>query len=320
MGVYAALFRGINEVPVEKQRESDAGGVVDFGVIQPGDWRLELAYSNDGTTWNQRHFLNVALGGPIEKTIICPEAIRIQPVEIQVQWPPNLAKRGLMAMANLVYVGTNLQPEFRWNSQFSNQDQFKTIHVFLLNGDARQITDLDSPGILWTLDSLIPFDASSSRKHEKPPENPGRVFVSYDLEHSGKAMERAELIEGHYRLVELEILRPAPISNPTQSARSFEVLARTSEFLRPIHQPPVIPANHADLQKEISNLPHTLTRGLTLQRNLLGQNPQEMIVAPGQPNIWQIKIPPELAEAAEKALKSGTEEPPKPSEEPGQKK
>ena len=50
-------------------RRSDATGLADFGVVQPGDWEFSI----QAGLWNATGGLNAVPGTPVVKEIVCPE-------------------------------------------------------------------------------------------------------------------------------------------------------------------------------------------------------------------------------------------------------
>ena len=79
VGFQATLGRGTGgwNKPEAIQRDSDANGMVDFGVVQPGDWEFRISRRLEhGSSWHASGKLNVGLGNKIEKAIICPRICR----------------------------------------------------------------------------------------------------------------------------------------------------------------------------------------------------------------------------------------------------
>lgn len=308
--VSAELKHGVNAPAPERFRESDSQGLVDFGVVQPGDWKITVVYSAEGQLWRLEKVLNIPLGGPIEKTIVCPKSPRELPVEVRVQWPPKLAGRGFLVLANFAYEGSNLQADFDWShTEFQDQNRYQFIQKLLVNANGRPTNVPQFNDILWTLDSLLPFNASSSRNRAKAAqERPGRVFTTIlDLDEHKQA-EHVEFLQGRYRLTELEVLRPSDRLKSTRLDGSFEVLARTATFMSAIHQFPDYPNDREHLVNMKAKTFGMSTRGLTLHRNILDRKPHHFVASPNQPNVWTIDLPPELVEVALDALKRDGED------------
>ena len=78
-------------------RESDSAGLVDFGVVHPGDWNFELSGSWDEQhVWMCQGSLNILPGTKVVRTIVCPGPQTAQcEVKLRVQWPADLAAKDL---------------------------------------------------------------------------------------------------------------------------------------------------------------------------------------------------------------------------------
>ena len=68
--------------------------MVDFGVVQPGDWEFTLTAKPETAPWYATGTLNVLPGTTIEKNIICPEeqTVRFRSLRVARQrrvptWP-----------------------------------------------------------------------------------------------------------------------------------------------------------------------------------------------------------------------------------------
>jgi len=302
--VHAELRRGYSSVGPDRQRKSDSRGVVDFGVVQPGDWKVNLVHSANGVMWRLEHLITISLGGPIEKIIIFPNPPSRLSVKVRVEWPRELAGQGLAAVAKYSYQGTTLQPDLNWMPGIlAKHAEIKFFHTFFIHADGRT-TNLQSPGRLWTLDSLTPFDASPSRRDDVASHKNGRVFTSLGDVDLGKAAQPAVFLEGRYRLSEFEVLRPSPLLKSSRLGDTFEVLARTSSHLSSIRQLPKIPVDSEELDKMIVTSSQVFTRGLNVHDDLLDRNLQSVVVSADEANEWTIKFPPELIAATLDALKA----------------
>ncbi len=97
-------------------RESDAGGLVDFGVVHPGDWQFLLSRSEgDQCTWKCSGNLNVLPGTSVAKTIVCPNPLPVQSsVKLRVEWPADLAANDLRMAVTFIQAPTTFQPALNW--------------------------------------------------------------------------------------------------------------------------------------------------------------------------------------------------------------
>jgi len=101
------------------RRESDSNGVVDFGVVHPGDWEFQLSKSWDNEhKWKCEGSINVLPGTKLLKPIVCPkpapERVHRQ-VQLRVQWPADLADKDLQVLATFEQAPTTLQPPLKWS-------------------------------------------------------------------------------------------------------------------------------------------------------------------------------------------------------------
>jgi hypothetical protein len=119
VGFQAALGRGSggSNKPEAIQRVSDANGMIDFGVVQPGDWEFRLTRPSRGAiSWRTIGTLNVLPGTKIERAIVCPDVTAGPiPVNIHLNWPADLAEEQLCVIASLTHQGFTYQPMIHWN-------------------------------------------------------------------------------------------------------------------------------------------------------------------------------------------------------------
>ena len=97
------------------QRESDDRGMVDFGVVQPGDMEFQLSRVTGHTQWQATGTLNVLPGTTIEKIIVCPRLDEENaPVILHVDLPPDLKDKKLAILAEFRHDGYTFQPPIHW--------------------------------------------------------------------------------------------------------------------------------------------------------------------------------------------------------------
>ena len=135
MGVEARLGRGSQGADKEDaiQRESDAQGLIDFGVVQPGDWSFLLRRAaKDGGSWHLTGILSATPGTSIQRSFVCPRADEpMAPVSIHIDWPPDLANKGLALVARLRHEGFTYQPLRHWSEvhDYDSEDTTGVFHV-----------------------------------------------------------------------------------------------------------------------------------------------------------------------------------------------
>lgn len=99
------------------RRESDSAGLVDCGVVQPGDWEFEISVRYDEEhTWKCTGTLNVVPGTKVLKRIVCPQPPPSPPypVKLRVQWPPDLVGKNLCVEATFDEKPIEFQPSLKW--------------------------------------------------------------------------------------------------------------------------------------------------------------------------------------------------------------
>ena len=94
----AGLFEG------GMRRESDSAGLVDFGVVHPGDWNFELSRSWDEQhVWMSQGSFDILPGTKVVRTIVCPGPQTAQcEVKLRVQCPADLAAKDLRVQTTFV--------------------------------------------------------------------------------------------------------------------------------------------------------------------------------------------------------------------------
>ncbi len=122
-------------------RITDAQGVADFGMLQPGAYKFEIEnptravpiagsepfkrVARDNSIATQRWRsgfspatgeFNVALGSEVRKSIVCPKSPpqRVD-VVIKCDWPADLEKERLVLYAPFSFRGRTLEPGMRWS-------------------------------------------------------------------------------------------------------------------------------------------------------------------------------------------------------------
>ncbi|MGO9924275.1 MAG: hypothetical protein ACLQIB_57490 [Isosphaeraceae bacterium] len=98
------------------QRVSDENGLVDFGVVQPGDWQFDLVRRWKGPNlWRAHDSLNVLPGVKIVRSIICPKAPPdTGQVALNVAWPADLAAKKYLVEASFTHAGATYQAPLHW--------------------------------------------------------------------------------------------------------------------------------------------------------------------------------------------------------------
>jgi hypothetical protein len=153
VGFHASLGRGNQGANKEGaiHRESDDKGLIDCGVVQPGDWEFSL----NSDSWISRGTLNVLPGTTIAKTIVCPRiSDQKVPISVQIDWPPDLVERGLAIVTSFQHGGYTFQPPLHW--QLSDNYPGGRISFFCGPG-SKNIVGIVQDGLtLWRLPAPAP--------------------------------------------------------------------------------------------------------------------------------------------------------------------
>jgi hypothetical protein len=93
-------------------RTSDATGLTDFGVVQPGDWEFSIVAG----IWKANGGLNAVPGTSISKEIVCPKMPPDRAeIRVRVNWPGPLADKHIVAVALFKPKVVTYQPPLVWS-------------------------------------------------------------------------------------------------------------------------------------------------------------------------------------------------------------
>ncbi len=97
-------------------RTSDTSGTVDFGAVQPGDYRFMISKSWDSGYFQTQGELNVGPGSKVERSIICPKTPPEKAtVRVHCSWPADLAKEQLVLRVPFAFRDRRLEPGLDWS-------------------------------------------------------------------------------------------------------------------------------------------------------------------------------------------------------------
>ena len=119
------------------RRSADAEGVVDFGVIQPGDW----AYAMSSGPWEATGNLNVLPGSPVALSIVCPRPSTARiPTRVRVNWPASLAGKGIKAIALFRHKDASFEapPRLQWK-----RSSLGMVRILCLPDGGQRLLDPD---------------------------------------------------------------------------------------------------------------------------------------------------------------------------------
>jgi len=309
VGVEARLGRGNGGASKESaiHRESDDKGMVDFGVVQPGDWEFFLRQPvKDGGTWITTGTLNVLLSTTIQKSIICPRnPDQKVPVSIGVDWPSDLADQGLAIVASFQHQGFTYQPLLHWDQTNDSSASIRagTISVFC-GPRPNRMTRIEGGGpIFWR----IPTSGLGSELPDVKPFKRDQVYIDLPAKDPAGDSKAVELLPGNYRLKMIAVVRPRNNLTGYTHVERCELVALVSavggfdDLLIEFGQPPGEPVNSADRSIGFGN-----SKGVSAS-SLAGRSATATFEATrNQPNLWTVRLPDELTQAVRNKLKAET--------------
>jgi hypothetical protein len=166
-------------------RTSDAAGTADFGAVQPGDYRFQIAKNWSRGLVSAVGQLNVLPGRAVEKTIVCPKTPpeRVT-VRVRCAWPADLEKEQLVLYAPFVYRYRKLQPSVEWSltdagaartervrrrsnqpAMMVNQGQGFPAIRSILSGPGPMLTEVLNSKTLFLWSNSAEADAAAQAKH-----------------------------------------------------------------------------------------------------------------------------------------------------------
>jgi len=285
-------------------RESDAEGLVDFGVVQPGDWEFRiLRPADDGRTWETVGNIDVLPGTKVAKTVVCPvEYSENIPVRLRVDWPVDLADKDLHIAAQFGFAGITSQPPLRWQlGSWQSQEPRFVRNILCRPGGKQAEIGEDRSLRPWQV-GLSGAGASGSS-----------VFADLFSDSLSRTSDTVNFAAGDYRLNRLIVLRPVTVAKPDFPAERFDFIAQSlhrhsdTDGLNPhemqiyvVETPPsgkLGPPNYGNLIQRVNNMVfsssyRSLTKGRFKART-------------GRVNEWVIPLPEELIKVVRDKLKAG---------------
>ncbi len=235
VGVEARLGRGNQGADKEDaiQRESDDHGMIDFGVVQPGDWGFVLRRAaKDGGSWLLTGKLSALPGTSIGRSIVCPKTDEpMAPVSIHIEWPPDLADKGLAVVACLRHEGFAYQPPLHWR-EFLDYDSASTagIKYVLCGPGANKVKRIQrgSPA-LWRLSGQSPIAGAAGSYSPAPdPELTDQTYVDLMLKDQPSDPGSVRILAGRYQLQKIAVVRPWKTLESGNRGERLELVAYAS--------------------------------------------------------------------------------------------
>jgi len=259
--------RGEKEESISKK--TDAAGLVDFGLVRPGNYSLQVY-----TPWNtsQRYGLLIQPGDEVEKTLLCP-SMRIVETKgrFEVELPPDLAKRNCQ-VAFLIGGAYQISENAKWWVQGSDTQYFLATK----EGKVRPIGR--SFGI-----SQMPFGLPSETAFLGQARHLNRPSVGGRNRRSSGSQSGLNWVTGKYTLNHIVLILPIERRvQPSRRGRSFPVRELTMHYV-----------------VESVSYGHQQSEGGLVVAEAPTFEPKA-----GVENVWKITLPPKMIASARKRLKA----------------
>ncbi len=282
------------------QRDSDAKGQADFGVIQPGDWEYRVGSGG----WQATGSLNAVPGTMVRKAIVCPKSPPDKaPVKIRVAWPAELADKNLSALLRFVHTGITYEEPLHWSLSSSVNvlwgPEDETVETSFTRDSAR----------FWRFrrksETGQPF-AFPSLRGTTPARD--QIYVDLDSTPDMAGTSPIEVDAGSYSLEELIVLHPGgpPRRDQDRSgddsdpdARRFEVVASLVDTGQEL----MVHVVDESPNGTKTSMMQQFMRGLTRTRSA-HPIPDRFEALPGKTAEWTIPVPEELVKMIDRKLKA----------------
>jgi hypothetical protein len=305
-------------------RLADTDGLIDFGVVPPGDWEYRLESTGSSTQyWKLTSSLNVLPGASVSKQIICPKVPpELVSVHIKIDWPSDLADKDLYAVGLFECHGPRYQPPRRWGLWNAKQMEWQRRQVVIGSPSNQRSIEIprkenlyQSPYV-WRFPTQGEKEQSIGRMLYPQPDlgpecstDPDQLFANIPADSIPQSPDRIDFEMGEYSLERLLILQPHADPKTASGWHSFLVLSL------------IQPEENSTFFNIVSRQSHGIMQPLS-NANALGLAVAESYwrdawgrfwARPGQVNEWTIPLPDELVKSVRAKLKAG----PKPAERLG---
>ncbi len=312
-------------------RVSDEKGLVDFGVVRPGDWQFDLVGMWKGqNAWHSRGTLSILPGVKIVKSIICPKAPPdTGPVVLHVAWPPDLAAKDYVLEASFTHQGATYQAPLHWtlgpNANYSMPSN-RAILCGLRDGELKY-ADLRMADALYYWQFADQIKGMVDLGIEKS--NPTRLFADLRTEFARLEATAVKLDVGNYQLASLVVLRSRPTHQLKIPGERFDVLAFAaveqfgwlwvSRTINTVFKPPDVgePAYAQNIGMvqgwgtSHGQWEPARSRFVAVSHSFWQGGDAHFAVQPAATNAWTIHLPDELINAIRDQLKTDVPAKPK---------
>ncbi len=191
-------------------RSSDANGLADFGVVQPGDWEFTIR----AHPWYATGGLNAIPGTSILQEVVCPKAPPDRvPVKVRVDWPGSLADKDLVAVASFQLEPETYQPPLVWSTTSPYMGGRAEVNIIQFGVRPRggSTTLEEGLGLTVTGDpNDQPLGNQSNQAELDRLRRQGKIHGALPLDSSAAEEGPLEVWAGRYSLARLVLFRPLP--------------------------------------------------------------------------------------------------------------
>jgi hypothetical protein len=320
-------------------RASDNSGIVDFGVVQPGDYSFLVIVGWEGGTAHGSGVINVQPGREVDLTVICPKTPPDRaPVSVRCQLPSDLESQNIALCADFVHRGQRLEPGVNWVTYVAASAEVQELNggpahtAEGLSSTSSTTPDFDLPArslicgrgpeLIWTKNKGVHIWARIEVDIDRAireVQGHGRglradVLDSDIVSRSGTA----QMEVGTYSLSRLLALRPIQSGDVPAGRRRYEVLAvcltdPTDSIVDFFGE---VPTKDFDWKSPVNPTDTQQAPALVALRLRADYWAKAVFAArPDQPNEWTIPVPDEFIKAVRNRLAEDSGSQSKPASE-----
>ena len=289
--------------PPQKQisRRSDASGIADFGLVNPGEYSITISRRLDRRAFTGTGQLVVDPGSQISQRILLPKkALAPVPLQVRCEWPADLGSDGLILDVAFRFVGIQ-KNGISWNL---NYGMGTPTHSVILGPGAAVNEVLNPAGLYTWANSMQTLRAE---------------VLTSDVRAVNNQTAPLKWEQGKYQLSEFIVLRPRKSTAGAPGRQQFDVVARchpSSIGLGSYHfrqEPPTDDELRTEGPLMMSQMQ---IPGLVLPKESWSKINSRFEARPDHLNEWTIALPDELIRTVRAGLKadpSGEDKPTAPA-------
>jgi hypothetical protein len=282
-------------------RLSDASGVADFGLVNPGEYSVMFSKNLDRRTLSGNGQLSVDPGSQISQRILLPKkALAPVPLHVRCEWPADLGREGLILDAAFRFVGIQ-KSGMVWNL---NYGMGTPTHSVIL-GPGAAVNEILNPAGLYTW--------------AEPIQTLRVDVLTSDLRVVNNQTAPLKWEQGRYQLSEFIVLRPRKSTAGAPGRQQFDVVVRcypSHTALGSYHFRQEPPTDEELRTGRTMMIGQTQIPGLVLPKESWSKINSPFEARPDHLNEWTIALPDELIRTVRAGLKvdrSGKDKPTAPA-------